>query len=85
MKKGKRNNKKLICLRTAGFPDGRAIRGDYMVHVGVMSGNNDIGGSARGCEAGKEGDEEEKEEGAEGGGRLEQGRRTAQLQERGEQ
>jgi hypothetical protein len=41
--KGKRKIIKLICFRTAGFPDGGAIRGDHAVHVGVASGNDDVG------------------------------------------
>jgi hypothetical protein len=83
--KSKRKLIKLICLRTAGFPDGGAIGGDHAVHAGVTSGNYDVGGSIGGGKAGKKGDEEEKEEGAKGGGRPEQGRPTARLRERGEQ
>jgi hypothetical protein len=70
---GKHEKSKLICLRTAGFPDGGAIGGDHAVHAGVTSSNDDVGGSIGGGEAGEKGDEEEKEEGAKGGGRPEQG------------
>jgi hypothetical protein len=77
--KGKRKIIKLICLRTAGFPDGGAIGGYHAVHAGVTSGNDDVGGSIGGGKAGKEGDKEEKEESAEGGSCLEQGRPTARL------
>jgi hypothetical protein len=83
--KDKRKIIKLICLRTAGFPNDGAIGGDHVIHAGITSGNDNVGGSVGGGEAGEKGDEEEKEEGAEGGGRLEQGRLTAWLREHGEQ
>jgi hypothetical protein len=41
--KGKRKIIKLICLRTAGFPDGGAIGGVHAVHAGVTSGNDNWG------------------------------------------